>query len=59
MLYRRPGSKWTTDLIPKEKIRSTVLVRRRRKRLMTTVEFAVYGAIFGAALFWSLQRFVR
>ena len=59
VLYRRPGSKWTTDLIPKEKIRSTVLVRRRRKRLMTTVEFAVYGAIFGAALFWSLQRFVR
>ena len=59
MLYRRPGSKWTTDLVPKEKIRSSVLSRRRRKRLMTTVEFGVYGAIFGAALFWSLQRFAR
>ena len=59
VLYRRPGSKWTTDLIPKEKIRSTVLARRRRKRLMTTVEFAVYGVIFGTALFWALQRFVR
>ena len=59
VLYRRPGSKWTTDLIPKEKIRSAVLARRRRKRLMTTVEFAVYGVAFGAALFWTLQRFVR
>ena len=59
VLYRRPRSKWTTDLVPKEKIRSVVLARRRRKRLMTTVEFGVYGAIFGAALFWTLQRFVR
>jgi hypothetical protein len=59
VLYRRPGSKWTTDLVPKEKIRSAVLARRRRKRLMTTVEFGVYGAIFGAALFWGLQRFVK
>ena len=58
-LYRRPGSKWTTDPVPKEKIRSSILSRRRRKRLMTTVEFGVYGAIFGAALFWSLQRFAR
>ena len=37
VLYRRPGSKWTTDLVPKEKIRSSILSRRRRKRLMTTV----------------------
>ena len=59
VLYRRPGSKWTTDLVPKEKIRSSILSRRRRKRLMTTVEFGVYGAIFGAALYWSLQRFVK
>ena len=59
VLYRRPGSKWTTDLIPREKIRSSVLARRRRKRLMTTVEFAVYGAAFGAALFWTLQRFAK
>ena len=59
VLYRRPGSKWTTDLVPKEKIRSSILSRRRRKRLMTTAEFGVYGAIFGAALFWSLQRFVK
>lgn len=59
VLYRRPGSKWSTDIIPREKIRSSILVRRRRKRLMTTVEFAVYGAIFGAALFWTLQRFVK
>ena len=59
VLYRRPGSKWTTDLVPKEKIRSTILARRRRRRLMTTVEFGIYGAIFGAALFWGLQRFVK
>jgi hypothetical protein len=59
VLYRRPGSKWATDLLPKEKIRSAVLARRRRKRLMTTVEFAVYGVAFGAALFWALQRFVK
>jgi uncharacterized membrane protein YeaQ/YmgE (transglycosylase-associated protein family) len=59
VLYRRPGSKWTTDLVPKEKIRSSILSRRRRKRLMTTVEFGVYGAIFGTALFWTLQRFVK
>jgi len=59
VLYRRPGSKWTTDLVPKEHIRSSILSRRRRKRLMTTAEFGVYGAVFGAALFWSLQKFVR
>jgi len=59
VLYRRPGSKWSNDLIPKEKIRSAVLARRRRGRLITTVEFAVYGAAFGAALFWTLQRFVK
>jgi hypothetical protein len=59
VLYRRPGSKWTTDLIPKEKIRSSVLARRRCRRLMTTVEFGVYGVICGAALFWTLQRFVK
>ena len=45
--------------LPKERIRSSVLARRRRKRLMTTAEFAVYGAAFGAALFWALQRFAR
>ena len=49
VLYRRPGSKWTTDLVPREKIRSSILSHRRRKRLMTSVEFGVYGAIFGAA----------
>ena len=59
VLYRRPGSKWSTDLVPREKIRSSILARRRRKRLVTTVEFAVYGAIFGAGLFWTLQRFVK
>jgi hypothetical protein len=59
VLYRRPGSKWSTDIIPREKIRSSILARRRRKRLMTTGEFAVYGAVFGAALFWTLQRFAK
>jgi hypothetical protein len=59
VLYRRPGSKWTTDIIPKEKIRSAVLARRRRRRWMTTAEFGVYGAVFGAGLFWTLQRFVK
>ena len=59
VLYRRPSSKWSNDLIPKEKIRSSVLARRRRRRLMTTVEFGVYGVICGAALFWTLQRFAK
>ncbi|GEP60211.1 hypothetical protein [Reyranella soli] len=59
VLYRRPGSKWSTDLVPKERIRSSVLARRRRERLMTTAEFGIYGAMFGAALFWALQRFAR
>ncbi|SEP31250.1 hypothetical protein SAMN02990966_04976 [Rhodospirillales bacterium URHD0017] len=59
VLYRRPGSKWSTDIVAKEKIRSSILARRRRRRLLTTVEFAVYGASFGAALFWTLQRFVK
>jgi hypothetical protein len=57
VLYRRPGSKWTTDIIPKERIRSEVLARRRRKRLRTTAEFGVYGAMLGAGIFWALQRF--
>ena len=59
ILYRRPGSKWSTDIIPKERIRSSILARRRRKRLMTTAEFGVYGAMFGAVLFWTLQRFAK
>ncbi len=59
ILYRRPGSKWSTDIIPKERIRSSILARRRRKRLLTTAEFGVYGAIFGTLLFWTLQRFAR
>jgi hypothetical protein len=58
VLYRRPGSKWTTDIIPREKIRSAVLARRRRKRLMTTVEFGIYGGVFGAAMYWTLKTFV-
>ena len=59
VLYRRPGSKWTTDIVPREKIRSAVLARRRRKRLMTTAEFGIYGAVLGAGIFWTLQTFVR
>jgi hypothetical protein len=57
VLYRRPGSKWTTDILPRERIRSAVLVRRRRRRLITTAEFGIYGIVLGAGLFWSLQRF--
>jgi hypothetical protein len=59
VLYRRPGTKWVTDILPAHRISSTILARRRRKRWVTTVEFAVYGAVFGAALFWTLQRFVK
>ena len=59
VLYRRPGSKWSNDTIPPDRIRSSILARRRRKRLLTTAEFAVYGAIGGASLFWVLQRFAR
>ncbi len=59
VLYRRPGSKWTTDIIPREKIRSAVLARRRRQRLMTTAWFGFYGGVFGAAMYWTLKTFVR
>ena len=59
VLYRRPGSKWTTDIIPKEKIRSAVLARRKRRRLMTTVAFGIYGGVFGAAMYYTLKTFVR
>lgn len=58
LLYRRPGSKWATDTIPAHRISSAVLARRRRRRLMATAEFFVYGALAGVALFWTLQRFV-
>jgi hypothetical protein len=57
VLYRRPGSKWTTDILPRERIRSAVLARRRRRRLLTTAEFGIYGILLGAGLFWALQRF--
>jgi len=57
-LYRRPGSKWN-DTIPAHNIRSSILSRRRRRRLFTTAEFAVYGALLGAGLFWVFQRLSR
>jgi len=56
-LYRRPGSKWATDTLPKHRIRSSVLARRKRRRLATTAVFAVCGALLGAAVFWTLQHF--
>ena len=59
VLYRRPGSKWTTDIIPKERIRSAVLARRKRRRLLTMAEFGVAGGAFGAAMYWTLKTFVR
>ena len=59
VFYRRPGSKWSTDIIPRERIRSPILARRRRKRLMTAAEFGVYGGMLGFGLFWILQRFVE
>lgn len=58
-LYRRPGAKWSTDTVSPDRISSAVLNRRRRRRLMTTAEFAVYGAMAGAGLLWVLQRFAR
>ena len=57
-LYRRPGTTGTTDILPRERIRSAELARRRRRRLFTTVEFAVYAVVLGVGLFWSLQRFM-
>ena len=59
ILYRRPGSKWATDILPKERIHSTVLARRRRKRLLSTAEFGAYGAVLGAAIFWTLQPYMQ
>ena len=58
-LYRRPGAKWSTDTVSPDRISSAILNRRRRRRLMTTAEFAVYGALVGGSLFWVLQRFAR
>ncbi len=55
-LYRRPGSKWN-DTLPAHRIQSEILSRRRRRRFLTTAEFAFYGAVLGAAIFWTLQRF--
>lgn len=57
ILYRRPGSKWVTDVLPPGRMPSSVLARRRRKRLVTTAEFAVYAAALGAGIFWALQHF--
>jgi hypothetical protein len=57
-LYRRPGSKWN-DTVPAHRIRSEILARRRRRRFLTTAEFAFYGAALGAGLFWALQRLAR
>lgn len=58
VLYRRPGSKWVTDILPPGRIHKTVLARRRRRRLFTTAEFGTYGILLGMGLFWSLQRFM-
>jgi hypothetical protein len=58
-LYRRPGSKWSSDTVSPDRISSSILTRRRRRRLMATAEFGVYGALLGAGLFWLLQRFAR
>jgi hypothetical protein len=57
-LYRRPGAKWN-DTIPAHRISSTILARRRRRRLVALAEYGVYGVLFGAALFWTLQRFAK
>jgi hypothetical protein len=59
ILYRRPGSKWVTDILPRHRIRSSVLARRRRKRLFTTGEWGVYGGVLGAFVFWVLQSLAR
>ena len=58
ILYRRPGSKGATDILPRHRIRSAVLAQRKRRRLFTTLEWAVYGGMLGAGLFWTLQKFV-
>ena len=58
-LYRRPGSKWSTDIVPKDRIHPSVLWRRRRRRFVTTAAFGLYGMLFAAGFFWSLQAFVK
>jgi hypothetical protein len=59
ILYRRPGSKWVTDILPRHRIRSAVLARRKRRRLLTTAEWAMYAGIVGVGLFWTLQKFAK
>ena len=56
-LYRRPGSQWDTDEIPRHKIRSSVLARRKRRRYFTGVQFGVGGAILGFGIFRLLMMF--
>ncbi len=50
-LYRRPGSRWETDEIPKERISRRLLARRKRQRFQyavmagVAVPVAVYASI--------------
>jgi hypothetical protein len=44
-LYRRPGSKWLTDEIPKERINRRLLRRRRRERLQYALTAAAVAPV--------------
>jgi hypothetical protein len=40
-LYRRPGSRWLTDEIPRERISRRLLARRKRERLQYALTVAI------------------
>ena len=56
-LYRRPGSKWDSDEIPRHKMRSSVLARRKRRRFLTAAQFGLGGAVLGFGIFRLLMMF--
>lgn len=57
-LYRRPGSKFAGDDLSPEEMSSRRLARRKRRRWLTTVEFATCAVVLDALAFHVLMRFV-
>lgn len=57
-LYRRPGSKFAGDDLLPEEMSPRRLARRKRRRWLTTAEFAAYAALLDGLAFYVLMRFV-
>jgi hypothetical protein len=57
-LYRRPGSKFAGDDLVPEEMSSRRLARRKRRRWLTTIEFAAGAAALDVLAFYVLMRFV-